>query len=283
MLSLKDTTTGNSLDLELLERNDLLSELSILSLKLVEFLLTLGVLLSILLTEHGDVLNEDLLDLELLHLVIKGSFFLLNNALLGVEVVDEFILLIHLFFLAHDLILKSFNLVEIVSEVLDFVLQLHVLLLHLKDVSSHTVDSCIGVESILEEAWSSNLLVGSLVDEIVWNNTLSDHLSFHDNVFIVIKIISLNLLSDFVKFFIGWISSVGVLEIVDPVDVLALLLISQGLESLECLQVNWFIVAIIILRLLRCLLKELVQFLLKKYDKHTIAYILKRSKHIENV
>jgi hypothetical protein len=112
----------------------------------------------------------------------------------------------------------------------------------------------------LEVGWSSNLLVGSLVDEIVWNNTLSDHLCFHDNVFVVIKIVLLNLFSDFVKLLIGWMSSVVVLESIDPLDVLALLLISQGLEGFECLQVNWLIVAFLALALLFCFQKELVQF-----------------------
>lgn len=110
-MSLKDAATGNGLDLELLESDNLLSESGILSLKLVELLLALSILLSILLADHGHILEEDLFDLELLHFVVEGNFLLLNNALFGIQVVDQLIFLLHLFILANNLIMESFNLI----------------------------------------------------------------------------------------------------------------------------------------------------------------------------
>jgi len=142
-------------------------------MKLVELLLALSILLSVLLAEHGNVLCEDLLDLELLHLVAKCNFFLLDNTLLGVNVVDEVVLILHLHLFALDLVMESLDLLlarnsaQVVSEALDFIFQLAALLLHLEDVSSELVDSSIGVESILEEGWGSHLLVGILVHEVV--------------------------------------------------------------------------------------------------------------------
>jgi len=97
---------------------------------------------------------------------------------------------------------------------------------------------------------------------------LTDHFGLHENVFVVVKIECLNLLSDLVKLLIDWISLVVGLESVDPLNVYALLLVSQGLQSLEFLQVNWsLIAAFATLAFLIRLQIEFFQFLIKNQIK----------------
>lgn len=271
---LDNASTSNSLDLKLLEGNDLLSELGILGLKVVELFLVLSCLLCILLSSllvvhYCNVSDKDLIESELLHLVLEDNLLLLNNGLFAGEVVDEVILFLHLLLFAHDLTLETFDLllfrylVEVVSETLDFVLQLHVLLLQIEGLSFKPIDLAIIVESILLGGLiQGNRLVGSLVNKVVWNNTLSDHSSLHQNVFVIVSIVAFNLLSDFVQLLISWISFIIALEIVDPSDVLVLKVISEGFKGLEFLQVNWIFATLGLasLGLLLSLRKELLQF-----------------------
>lgn len=283
---LNPASTIDSLALQLLQGDDLTLELLILLLKLRQFLFFLSAQSAVelvrrfrvLSNKDTDILIEKLLDLELLHFLLKSNLLILNNCLLIDEGLDFLISVLHLVLLDLDFPLESDHDVivsdlvhEIVSQSLDFVLQFHILLFFLLNVILEFLDGRIAKESILEalgaheSAWGwgvgswveaeaclahglldSNWLgwllsILGLGDQVERNDALSDHLRLHQNVFVVGRVVVLDLLSDFIKVGIGWISPVSPLELVDPLDVLGLELVSVDLESLESLNINWFV------------------------------------------
>lgn len=250
----------------------------------------------------------------MLNLLSKGVLLVLDGCLLVDEGLDLLISFLHLVLLDLDLSLESDDDVvvtdlvhQIVSEALDFVLQFHILFLLLLDVVLELLDGRISEESILEalgaqesvwcwrirssvefEAgsvhdlsdssyWNWLLSILGLGDQIERNDTLSDHFCLHQDVFVVGRVVVLNLLSDLVEVLVSRISLVGPLELVDPLDVLALELVSVDLESLECLDVNWSVevellillgsdefLLFLVLIVLLLLVKDLLQFLYKQ-------------------
>lgn len=95
--------------------------------------------------------------------------------------------------------------------------------------------------SPLDVSASRSRLLSSLglAHEVQGDDTLSDHLCLHQDVFVVAGVVVLNLVSDHIEILVSRIPLVGPLEFVDPLDVLGLQLVPVDLESLECLNINW--------------------------------------------
>lgn len=77
-----------------------------------------------------------------------------------------------------------------------------------------------------------------LLDEVDWDDTLTDHFSLHEDVFVVAVVVILNLVLDGVKISVSGIASVSSLELGNPFDILVLQFVSVDFQSLECLRID---------------------------------------------
>lgn len=84
--------------------------------------------------------------------------------------------------------------------------------------------------------WLLNFL--GLLDEVDWDDTLADHFSLHENVFVVAVVVILDLVLDGIKISVGGVTTVSSLELGNPFDVLVLQFVSVHFQGFECLRID---------------------------------------------
>lgn len=228
---------------------------------------------------ESHVFLKKLLNLKLLDFLSEGSLIILNRCFFLNQSLDLIISILHKVLLdfyfslkIDDYIIITDLIHQIISKSLDFILQLDVLFFLLRDIFLQFLDGRIAKESLLESlsasesvAWSWRIrswvkleaslghsLLGSnvtssywllsefsLVNQVEWDDSLPDHLCFHQNILVVTSVEFLDCLSDLVQVPVSWVSSVGSLKFVNPLDVITLELVSIGFECLESLNIDW--------------------------------------------